>query len=281
MILRRCGFLFFAFCAIVSLWFAGCGDDAPETTDAASPSSDAIAKSVDPLKYKDWVSYSFKNIRIIYPPDHRFAENIPGMAAGYDFGVRADCNFLGIAVPTDTLTIYFYDHYAKAHTMTGHVFPFVYSDTIHFWYPNFYGVSLLDCLLPRWNSTEPTHRFLREGLRALLDYSGNNYHEITHMFLHDPEFADTGFVPLAEIAVDTTVDVYAERHQSSLSASFVDFVIYTYGMDKFKQFYDATDPFNRAVERTFDISVDSIETVWLHFVETVADSTAAAGSENK
>ena len=42
---------------------------------------------------------------------------------------------------------------------------------------------------------------------------------------------------LAELAVDTLVDVYKERHQSVLAASFVDYVIYVGGIDRFKQLY--------------------------------------------
>lgn len=213
-------------------------------------------------KYKGWETFTYENVKIIYPRGHPLVDSFHGMAQGYITAMRRNCQFLGINVPQDTLVVYYYSGFGQGREMTGREYPFADSAAIHFWLPSFFGPTLMQYLLPRWQDVEPKYRFLKHGLIALFDYSGQNYHQSTLNYLKDDQF-----IPLKELAVDTTVNSDTERHQSAEAASFVDFLDYYFGMDGLNLLYRAREPFEQAVQGIFMMPVDSLERLWLDFVK--------------
>ena len=101
---------------------------------------------------------------------------------------------------------------------------------------------------------------------ALLDYSKRNYHKVTQSFIKD-----TSFIPLVKLAEDTIINSHVERYRSAIAASFVDFLVYYYGMGALEKLYTADDSFDVAVERIFSITPDSLQVLWLNLVETAVD----------
>ncbi len=226
-----------------------------------------------PAPYTNWEIYSYDGIQIIYPPDHPLKGTFYDVARGYQTILRRSCQFLQIPVP-DTIRIYFYTGYGQGQQMTGKEYPFATDDAIHFWIPSFYGPPLLQYLIPRWIPQEPTFKFLREGIIALLDFSGQNYHQLVLKLIDD-----NMYVPLTKLANDTLVNSNEERLQSAEAASFVDYLVYTYGMQTFKRLYISPEKdFEKATGSIYNISPDSLQTLWLSFVRSVAvkyDSTQA------
>jgi len=212
-------------------------------------------------KYKDWKTYTYKNIKIIYPSGHPLVDSFHDMAQGYLTALRRDCQFLGIDVPQDTLVVYYYSGYGQGRKMTGREYPFADSTAIYFWVPNFYGPTLMQYLLPKWQNVEPKYPFLKHGLIALFDYSGQNYHQSTMNY-----FSEGKFIPLKELVVDTTVNSDTERHQSAEAASFIDFIVYYFGIQGLEMLYRSRAPFEKTVEGIFMIPVDSLQGLWLDFV---------------
>jgi len=226
-------------------------------------------------KYDGWQTYTYENVKLIHPPDYALQDSLPHMAADYAAGLARDCRFFKMDVPKETLVVYLYTGYRHGRETTGREYPFADSAAIHFWLPSFPGTTLMQWLLPRWQNVQPKHEFLRHGLISLLDYSGQNYHLTTKMYLDSNQF-----IPLAELATDTTIDSDTERYQSAEAASFVDFVSYYFDVVGLELLYRTPASFERAVDGIFMMSVDSLQALWLDFVDkhvAAADTT----SQNK
>ena len=252
---------------ILTVSLASCGGDSEE-----SAATDEPTAAVDTL-YKDWKTYTYGGIRIIYPQGHPHEDNLYDMANRYATALRQDCLFLGIEPPTDTLNIYFYTGFGQGRKMTGEEFPFADSLGLHVWLPGYYGLPLMKYLIPRWQPNEPRHQFLKHGMMALLDNAGANYHEKTLELINNSEF-----IHLGDLAVDTTIDANSERVQSAMAASFVDFVVYFYGQNGLKSLYLSDKDFDTTVQGIFRFSVDSLESTWLNVIRDTDFETGKPGN---
>ena len=231
-------------------------------------------QGLDANKYKDWITYTYENVKIIYPSSHPLATNLEPMAKGYTEATRQICRYLTIDIPLDTLVIYYYTGFGQGREMTGREYPFADSSAIHFWIPSFYGPTLMQYLIPRWQDKEPKYSFLKHGLIALFDYSGQNYYQSTQGYL------DKGnFLPLLMLASDTTVNSDTERHQSAEAATFVDFVVYHFGVEGLNRLYTTKAPFEEAVTEIFKMPVDSLEGLWLDFVKQQVEAIDTTKAE--
>ncbi len=240
--------------ALVALFLAaGCGSE-NETAE------------IKPDYPEGWETYTYQQIRIVHPPQHPHQEQFHSIAQGYANALARNCRFLSIPVPFDTLVVYYYTGPSQGWEMTGEKFPFVDSaDVIHFWTPGWLGISLMEYLIPKWLPKKPQYRFLQHGLTTLFDYSPHNYNELTWRY-----YNDTLFVPLLDLATDTTDyrdDINRERPQTAEAASFVDFLVYNWGIQGLNFMWRAEARFDWASEGIFGIKVDSMETLWLTFVE--------------
>ncbi len=211
-----------------------------------------------------WLTYTYENIKIIYPPGHLHAASIHDFAVWYNWALRTDCQFLNIRIPVDTLIVFYYTGHGQGNEMTGHYYPWADRDVIHFWLPSHKGPTLMQFLLPYWLDKEPQYQFLKHGLITLLDYSGQNYHEITWRY-----YQNDSLIPLVELSRDTTVDSNKERWQSALSASFVDFLALSYGLQGLNLMYRAEADWELATQGIFRIPADTLQARWLEFVEKV------------
>jgi len=213
---------------------------------------------------ESWLTYSYENVKLIYPPNHPHLATMHDFAVWYNWALRTDCRFLQIPTPVDTLVVFYYTGHGQGNEMTGHYYPWADRHVIHFWLPSHKGPTLMQFLLPYWLDKEPQYKFLKHGLISLLDYSNQNYHEFTwNYYRHD------SLIPLAELAVDTTVDSNKERWQSAEAASFVDFFVIHYGMRGFRLLYRAEADWALATQGILHIHPDTLQARWLEFVEQV------------
>jgi len=211
-----------------------------------------------------WERYQYQNIVFIHPPNHLHQEKFEEFAKIFSAMARQTCAFLRLE-PQDSIVIYFYTGVAHGLTVTQRDTPFSDGNVIHFWFPSFYGPPIVKHLLPKWYAGEPRHKFLKAGIIALLDGSANNYHDATLKFI------DSGtFIPLRRLAVDTSVNVDFERHQSAEAASFVDYVVYAYDINFLKELYASQGSFSAEVERIFMLPLPKLEERWLEFIKTFA-----------
>ncbi len=246
-------FLFASICLLIS-----CSSDKKEQTLKDDP-------NLPDDRYESWVTYSYNNIKVYYPKEHPLEEKLFDMVRIYSSIQEQSCRFFRIDVPRDTLRIFFYTGFGQGTEMTGKEYPFGTKNAIHFWIPSYYGPSYIQYILPKWQAKEPKHQFLKHGLIAMLDFSGKNWHNVTSRFVGTDRF-----VSLEELAYDTTINSDSERDQSAEASSFVDYIVYTYGFNKFEELYLTDKSFDVAITELYDVSVDSLQTLWLQMAEKMA-----------
>jgi hypothetical protein len=239
--------------------------------DVGCASSEKQSKPTDIFaekQFEGWQFYTYENVKIFYPPNHPQESSFPEVAKGYVKAMNQVSGALGIPVPTDTLYVIYYTGWGQGKEMTGHEYPYAENGIIHFWLPSFFGPTFVRWMLPKWVPEDPKYLFLKHGLISLFDYSGQDYDAATLRFVtHDT------FISLDSLAVDTSVNSDVERVQSGEGASFVAFVLENFGNQVLKQMYQSRLPFDKFVEDTFRISVDSLQTLWLNYARNnVPDS---------
>ncbi len=230
----------------------------------------------DDPKYEGWQLYKYENIKILYQPGHPQVAGFEQIAKGYVRALVGVSQMLDMEIPEDSVKIIFYTGWGQGREMTGQQVPFVEDGIIHFWIPSHLGVTFMHWFLPYWVPERPAHEFLWHGLVCLFDYSGYDYHKMTLDMLEGERF-----VPLAELAVDTTIDSNNERRQSAEAASFVAFVLAWYGPDRMKMLYRTQLPFETLVEDSLHMSLDSLQTHWINVIRAnqPPDSTETSAEE--
>jgi len=253
-------YIFLAVC----LFFGCSGKDKSQKENAGTSGNQSfthIYQNRGP--YKGWERYRFLDIVLIHPPDHPQQDHFEDIAKIFSALVKRTSTFLKIT-PPDSIIIYFYTGVGHGMTVTGRDTPFSDGTVIHFWFPSFYGPPIVKHLLPLWYQGEPEHEFLKHGIIALLDGSGQNYH------LETLKFIDSGtYIPLRRLSVDTTINVDFERYQSAEAASFVDYIVYAYDIGFLKILYASKGSFSGDVESTFHMPVASLERQWQVFLKII------------
>jgi len=224
----------------------------------------ACSRTDEPARtspYDNWKLAQNKNIKVFYPGTHQHAAAMPSVAQGYVAAIRRDCEFLNIPVPTETLVVYYHTGFGQGEELTGSQYPFVRDTVIYYWQPSWLGPTLMTYLLPKFAPQASQYRFLDEGIKALFDYSGQNWHRRTLDKVDSAVFAG-----LDSLARDQSVCVDTERVLSAPAASFVNFVVARHGIGIFRDMYQAQGPFASTVDRIFGISVDSLQALWIAFI---------------
>ncbi len=261
--LHRFFTLLFVVLIISAVCLVGCGEEQVES-EVAGDTTGVVDSAYS--QYGDWIDYTYQHIRLHYPPAHPRESLIHDVAVSFEAALDRDSRFLGVLKPTEPIDIYYYTGFGQGRQYTGRQYPFVTDTAIHYWHPSFYGPVIARYMLRSYSEVEPRHEFIRQGIIALLDFSGQNYHQMTLDLIEKGEF-----IPLDSLARDTSTNVDKERKQSAEAASFVDFLVYSAGPEALKGMYETQLSFDSAVKAMFRISVDSVQTLWLK----VADQGAA------
>mgnify|MGYP006277862475 CR=1 FL=1 len=235
--------------------FVACSSD--EKTESAAPESES--------QYGDWLVYSQDNVVVHYPEDHPFADRMSSLASGYPAAIEADARLLQMAVPAETLHVYVYTGPGQAFDLTGERYPFVEGNHIHYWQPYYLGETVMEYVLSRWTDIEPRFRFLREGLITLMDHSQTSHHETVKNLIDKGER-----LPLDSLAADTIMNHNRWVLRSQQAASFMDFLIYTYGLPALQGLWVATTDWGEAVRGLLKVTPKKLENEWVEFVERVS-----------
>ncbi len=231
-------------------------------TDTAKEENIATQIESNDTSYENWISYTYEDIIILYPPEHVFVDNLEDMAQGFIKFRKQVCDYFKIQIPKDTINIYYYTGYGQMEKFTGIDYPSVDSNIIHFSMPFNLGASMTEYVLYNWHPKEPKFNFIKQGIMTLFDFSGQDYHEMTLNFIDEKKL-----LSLEELAVDTTINMFHEKYQSAEAASFVAFVLEIYHLETLEKLYLSEDPFPEAVNKIFKADVDVLQNRWLEFTE--------------
>jgi hypothetical protein len=76
-------------------------------------------------------------------------------------------------------------------------------------------------------------------------------------------------LPLDSLAADTAITYQKWVLRSQQSASFVDFLIYMYGLPALKGLWTATSNWEEAVKGLLKVTPEELDREWVEFVEQV------------
>lgn len=250
----------------LSVLITGCSQNDNDTKGSRAGNYDKslshIYEKLGP--YQGWLKKRIDNVVFIYSPDQPDQDEFETYAKVFAALERKSASFLKID-PPDSMTVYMYNNLKHGITVTGFLTPFSEGEVIHFWLPCRAGQPVTKRLLPIWSDKVPKHKFVKEGILALLDGTGENYHIKTQQFIESGRY-----IPLKTLAADTLFESDKERYKSAMAASFVDYVVYAYGILFLKELYESQGDFEEDVESIFKLPVDSLEQQWLEVVKRVA-----------
>ncbi len=221
-------------------------------------------KEIDSRMFSTWKVATYQNVKALCPTTHAHAGGLDQLAQAVHAAMTNDCRFLRMNIPRDTIVVIYYTGPGQGKEVTGMNHSFALNDTLHHWPPNHLGTPIMKYLIPKWQPGPPGNRFLRNGLLTLLDNSGENYHERTVS-----NYRRGTLEHLSELAVNPFLESDEQCRQSAMAASFVDFVVFNFGVETFKRLWDSDHDFETAVEDEFDITVDSLHTLWVTMLEDV------------
>ncbi len=241
---------------LISAIFISCGqkDTAPKEN---ITSIDEVTEG-----YQNWLNYTYENVVIRYPEDLAFKDQLYPIITGFIKYRKQVCDLFQINYPTDTVTIYYHNGFKQLEELTGSMYPTVDSNNIYYSMPYNLGAPMMDYLLTLWHPEGTRHKFLKEGIMTMFDFSGQDYHGMTLNYRDDDKL-----VSLTYLSEDTTINVYAEKYFSAEAASFIAFVIDTYGMVGLEKLYVSKQPFDKAVFGLFKIKSPQLQERWLKFAE--------------
>ncbi len=236
----------------------------PETAQISLSKTQDTTEYVDTAKtynYDSWSTAQYKNIKIIYPFEHPFADKMNDYAKIYKTVLRRNAQFFRLPEPTDSIIMFYYTGFGQGQDLANSEFPTVRGDSVYYWSGNKFGITAAMYMLKQWTQVKTKHKLLYNGIMRLLDASGRDYHSMTFAFI------DSGkFIPLADLITDDRTDYNWEAYQSAEAASFIDYFVYKYGIDNFKILYESESPFDSTTQVICNMNLKALQHDWLQVI---------------
>jgi|GEM_PF-1281876 hypothetical protein len=220
-------------------------------------------KKDEPLPvYEGWEKYTYRHFVYHYERGEYWGRNIDRFANFNERYLLENCEFLAIDIPTDTIHYYIHMDSANAAALLGHEIPYVTSNQIHWGRPVPLGVPIIAYLIPKMKLRATDFRVLHDGLIALRDYSGHDYHDLTGMLHKIGQY-----IPLDSMFNN---EAFLRRHilyRRQEAASLVAYITYTYGINRFKMLWQSAADYKKSIEELFRTDFSKFEADWETFVK--------------
>jgi hypothetical protein len=249
---------------MAAAWFSGCA---------------STEKKTEIPQYKGWEKYSYGHFVYHYPEGHYWGRNVDRLATAFERYLAENCEFLAMEIPPDTIHFFMHKSWEKGRELTGRDLPFHIDNQIHWGRNTPFGLQLARYLIDRWGIRRTDFDFLYDGLASLRDYSGLDYHHQTAALLQMKKY-----IPLdslcnnetyarlkqpventPKLGDSTAVDPMISSYCRWQAASFVAFITYNYGINRFKILWQSNTSFERAIKEIFDMDMRTFEDKWLAF----------------
>ena len=154
--------------------------------------------------------------------------------------------------------------YRDMKTMTHHTSrdaPFFVDNKFYYGYGFSYGRAIALYVMANLPEGETEIHFLREGLTALFDFSGRNYHHTSNNFL-----VEGRLTPVINLAGNASYDKLNRSKRLVEAASLCGYLTYQYGPEKVMQLYHSKDGFREALREIIGIDITQLEQGWRAFM---------------
>lgn len=266
-----------AILALFAVLFTACGSD---------------EKSAELPDYEGWGKYSYGHFVYHYPEGNFWGreENISRLSEAFERYLAEDCDFLTTEIPEDTIHFYIHNSIEDGRKLTGRDLPFHTDNQIHWGRKTPFGLELARFLIDKWGIRRTDFDFLYEGLATLRDYAGLDYHHQTAALLQmkryiplDSLIDNDTFERLTALGkpTDASIKIGGTGPNDPLiatycrweAASFVAFITYNYGINRFKMLWQSTASFEKAIRELFNMDLKTFEDKWLAFAMLRYDGT--------
>jgi hypothetical protein len=212
--------------------------------------------------YPGWEKYSYKHFVFHFPKDCFWGKKMDEFSPAYERFLKEDCDFLAIEIPTDTIHFYIHNNPEDGFKLTGRKVPFHTERQIHWDRRTPWGLELARFLIDKMDVRMTDYRFLYDGLSALLDYSGYDYHHNAMSLLEIKRY----------IPLDSLIDNDSYMRADSLyreweAASIVGFITYNFGVNRFKMLWQSAATFEESVKQLFGVDLRKFESGWHAFAK--------------
>ncbi len=192
---------------------------------------------------------------------------MPDFAQRFAAARRLSSDRLGLEPIDDTMIVFLLTGPGQSQELLATFYPFARTEAVYFWQPSFIGPPVIDWLLAKHDLSQSDHAWIRHGIRAWLDWSGQNYHEAVERFA-----AADSLLSLVQLDADTAVDSDRERYQSAHAASFVEWMVGAFGAPAVFTVYQSKEPFAQTFLATTGIGLVRAEAAWATFRQAVVAS---------
>lgn len=212
--------------------------------------------------YDGWLTYSCEHFVFHYPADCFWGKRMETFSDAYERYLAEDCDFLGIEIPGDTIHFYIHNNPEEGKKLTGHDLPFHTENQVHWGRRSAFGLELARFLIDKMEIRRTDYDFLYDGLAALRDYSGNDYHHNTAALLELKKY-----IPLDSLIANESYARADEHHRVWEAASLTAFISYNFGINRFKMLWQSTATFEETIRELFQTDVKTFENTWLEFAK--------------
>jgi len=215
----------------------------------------------EPLpQYEGWGKYSYRHFVFHYPEGSYWGRNIERLSNAYEKYLQENCHFLGIPLPEDTIHFYVHNNIEQLTELTGRTEAFHTKNQIHWDRIPPFGTPLARYLVDNMGVRKTDFDFLYDGLVTLRDYSGSDYHHNAASLLELQRF-----IPLDSLIDNEAYSRQEKRHREWEGASFVAFITYNFGINRFMMLWQSTGSFETAIQELFGVDMKTFEEKWIEF----------------
>jgi len=218
-------------------------------------------EKVEPLPdYEGWGKYSYQHFVFHYPEGSYWGRNIDRLSQAYEKYLQEDCTFLGLPLPKDTIHFFIHNNDKEMEELTGHNKTFITGNQIHWDRIPPFGTPLAIYLVDNMGIRRTDYDFLYDGLITLRDYSGSDYHHNTASLQELKRF-----IPLDSLIDNERYSRQNKRDREWEAASFIAFITYNFGINRFKMLWQSTASFETAIKELFGVDMKTFEEKWVEF----------------
>ena len=236
----------FILCLVV-----GCGGDSDKQEGEETSGSDFGREY-----YANWLKYRSKYFELRYAPNEEVHERMKAIGDRMDEVLLFNSMVLRTK-PPDSIFVMLFENRIEGNKVTGGMLPYFSNDTIYYDLMAPIGKAISDLMLHKAAKDTIRFDFLAEGYPTMLDFSGQNYHQMAQQFFDRKE----GYTAM-QLIDNEIFNSMTKNPRRILSASFIAYLTYTYGSAPMVGLLRMDGTSKEILEATTKKSIEELHAEW-------------------
>lgn len=213
--------------ALALLIPCGCGKDdgeeEPQETEMESAAEQTTANAVNREYFAGWLKHASRGFELRYPQIEEIHNRIEGIGHKCDTIAMFNAMFFQTR-PPEPIYMMIFPNRLEAEELYGRSVPFASGDTIVYELFAPLGIAVTEMMIERVKPGGSKYDFVNEGLPTLLDFSGQNYHQVALNKIESGEI-----IPMADLVDNDKYRKLPKQLRREQAASFLGYLSYSYG----------------------------------------------------